>query len=96
MQACLRRRDRDGGVAARGEDEDGVQRPLQELLPGAVLLRNPVFAGAGGPDRFGQVAHGGDLEAVGKLAEIVEVHDLGDQAAPDDSNPQPARHLHPI
>ena len=32
-------------------------------------------------------------EAVRKLAKVIEMHDLGDQAAPDDPNPQPAGHI---
>src|SRR5439155_14907219 len=43
----------------------------------------------------GQVAHRRDLETIGQLAEVMEVHDLSDQATPDDPYPQPAGHIHP-
>src|SRR5207237_293473 len=59
------------------------------------LLGYAVLPGAGGPHLLRDVAHGRDLETVRQLAEIVEVHDLSDQAASDDPYAQSAGHIHP-
>src|SRR5439155_27317914 len=64
-------------------------------LPGGEPLGDAVLPGAGGPHLLGDVAHGRDLETVRQLAEIVEVHDLSDQAASDDPYAQSAGHIHP-
>src|SRR2546422_771226 len=78
-----------------GRDADEAEIGQCELLPGGELLGDAVLPGAGGSHLIGDIAHGRDLEAVRQLAEIVKVHDLSDQAAPDDPYAQSAGHIHP-
>src|SRR5881397_635693 len=95
MDSGLGGRDRDRRVASRREYQHRVERPREQLLPGGELLGDAVLPGAGGSHLIGDIAHGRDLEAVRQLAEIVKVHDLSDQAAPDDPYAQSAGHIHP-
>src|SRR4029077_2009465 len=39
-----------------------------------------------------EIANGRDLIAVGQFGQAVQVHDLGDQAGPDQADPHPAGH----
>src|SRR5205807_8267151 len=70
------------------KDQDRVKRLREHLLPGRELLIDAVLARACGADILGHVAERGDLESVAQLSQVMQVHDLGDQAASDDPNPQ--------
>src|SRR5437660_2795702 len=39
-----------------------------------------------------EVADGRDLVAAGQFGQVVQVHDLGDQAGPDEADPHPTGH----
>ena len=92
MLAGLRRGDGDRRLTAGGQDQDRVQRGRQEILPPSESAGHAVVAGASAAQILRQVAKRADHEPVGKLAQIVEVHHLGNQPASDDPDPKPFRH----
>lgn len=88
MPPGLRRGDRDGFMASRGEHHDSVERFFEQVLPigeaavDAVVVTNPLDDGSR------EITNGGNLEPIVELAQVVEVHHLGDEAATDDTNAQ--------
>ena len=55
-------------------------------------LAHAIVGGAGAQEPLGDIAEGCDLEPVGELAQVMEVHHLGDEAASDDPYPKPLGH----
>jgi hypothetical protein len=92
MLAGLGSGDGDRRMAAGGQDQDRVQRGGQEILPACERAGHAVVAGTSARQLLRHIAERGDLEPVCELAQIVEVHHLGDQAASDDPDPKPLRH----
>src|ERR1700730_14102069 len=82
-------------MTARGQHEHGVERLRNELLPLRELLGDAVLATHRRKDGLRQVADRGDLEPIGQLAQVVEVHDLGDQATADHPYFQSPTHISP-
>src|SRR5439155_14593642 len=80
------------GVAARGQHEDRVEGVRDQVLPPLVVRGDVVLTRARFSYLWRQVADRRDLVAVGQLAKVVEVHDLGDQAAADHADPQSVSH----
>ena len=94
--AGLSRGNRDRSMAAGGQHQDGVEGPRDQLLPGGELLRHAVLPRARRAHFLGQITDGGYLEPIGQLAQVMEVHDLRDQAAADHTDPHPSCHPHPF
>ncbi|MDQ3891040.1 MAG: inositol 2-dehydrogenase [Actinomycetota bacterium] len=91
METRLRRGRGDRGVASRHQHHDGVERLRQDRLPlreepgtGEELAREA-------EDARREVAERAHIEAVGELAKVWKVHDLSDQAAADDPDPNARR-----
>ena len=86
VDACLRGLDRHGRVAAAGQHEDGVDGLAQKVAPVGAGRLDSISRGARGGVLGRDVADCGDLESVGQLAEVVQVHHLGDEAGTDDAD----------
>ena len=89
VQPPLQRGDGHRRVVAAGQDQDGVERLGQQLVGGG---EEPVHAVLAADLRQGDridVAERGDLEAVVQLAQVGQMHDLGDRAHADHPCPQP-------
>ena len=89
VEPAPRGRDRGRGVRRAGQDHDGIEVARDELAPVREVALDAVRARdrAGGAGR--EVADGRDLEPVAELAQVVEMHDLGDEAAADHTDAYP-------
>ena len=64
----------------------------EQIAPVREDSRNVEAVGAG-PRAVGvEVANGHDLVTIGQFGQVMQVHDLGDQAGPDQADPHPAGH----
>ena len=81
-------RDRGQGVRSGGGDEHGIERRLEQLLPASHACRDGEPFADGRENRRRQVADRLDRVPVRELAQVGEVHDLGDQPAADDPDPE--------
>jgi hypothetical protein len=90
--AALRRGDRDRRVAARGEDEDGVEVVGHEVLPAGERPRHAVALRQLPRQLRRDVAQRRDLVAVLELGEVGEMHDLRDETAAHHPDTRTVRH----
>ena len=86
MPAALGGRDRDRGVAAGRQHEDGVEAVGEHVLPGGVAGRLREERSRVRERRRRDVAEGRDLEPVAELAQVRQVHHLGDETTADDAD----------
>src|ERR1700737_1658765 len=88
MTPCLRGGDGDRRMAAGCQHHHGVGWFLEQCPPVGEAFRDAVTLADLVDNGPREVADRGNLEAVTQLAEVMEVHDLGDQPAADDADPQ--------
>src|ERR1700761_7742045 len=75
-------------MVARSQHHDRVHlAALDEILRAGERALGPVTLRALLGQRRGQIADRRELKLLGQLSQIWEMHDLGDQPAPHDSDP---------